>query len=224
MGKKIFVSYKYADPNVFKIDGNKNTTVRNYVDELQSLLDEEDHINKGEKDNQDLSQFKDDTISSKLRDKIYDSSVTIVLISPNMKDDSLIESDQWIPWEISYSLKEHARNERTSKTNAILGIVIPDRNNSYEYIIRDNTCEKCNCTTIMTGNLFTIIRENMFNIKNPTFNECEVHESDKKPYIGECSYIKFVKWADFKVKVKDYIDITLNINEKSGHYNIRKNV
>ena len=121
MSKKIFVTYKYADAKVEALPNIQRTTVRDYIDELQKLLKGEDHIYKGENDGVDLSQFKDDTIASSLKGKIFDSTVTLIVISKGMKNIFLSDNDQWMPWEISYSLKELTRDNVTSKTKRIIG-------------------------------------------------------------------------------------------------------
>lgn len=136
MGRKIFVSYKYADRSVYSVPNvsEYSPKVRDYVTWLEKkFTDRTDHIYKGEHDQEELSNRSDDYIWSKLKDKIYDSTVTIVLISPNMKEENKWEKSQWIPWEIAYSVRETTRNDYTSHSNAILGVVLPDRNNSYDY-------------------------------------------------------------------------------------------
>ena len=102
MGKKIFVSYKFADNQVENLSIYENSTVRDYVTKFEEILDPSDNIYKGESDGEDLSNLSEATIWEKLKDRIYDSSVTIVFISPGMKESWKTERNQWIQWEISY--------------------------------------------------------------------------------------------------------------------------
>lgn len=136
MGKKIFVSYKYKDSDVNKLDGVVGATwACDYVDYIQENIfnSEDDNIYKGEKSDEDLSDKSDDYIWEHLKDKIYDSTVTIVLVSPNMKEKFKAEKNQWIPWEISYSVRKTTRAGRTSQRNALLVVKLPDSDNSYDY-------------------------------------------------------------------------------------------
>lgn len=223
MGRKIFISYKYGDELVENIQGVYNTSVRDYIDIFQALLEETDEINKGEADDEDLSDFKDSTIASNLRDKIYDSSITVAFISRGMKE-NILENDQWMPWEVSYSLKEHSRGGRTSKSNAVIAVAIPDENRSYEYYIKDESCSHCHSRTIMTNHLFQILSKNMFNIKNPEFVDCEYHSPGSKPYKGYSSYIHSVKWSDFIADPIKFLDIAVYINDNIDNYEITKQI
>ncbi|MAG85847.1 MAG: hypothetical protein CMB97_00315 [Flavobacteriaceae bacterium] len=221
MGKKIFVTYKYGDTQVRVLPRITETSVRNYVDVLQDSLDKDDHLNKGEADDEDLSHFRNETIASTLRDKIYDSSITIVVISKGMKEIDNLEDDQWIPWEVSYSLTEYTRSDRTSKTNAVLAVVLPDKNNNYEYFIVDDYCPNCKYRLLRTNFLFRIIRENMFNIKEPEYTVCNNHVGDKACK-GYSSYIYSVKWDDFIDDIAKYLIICEEINSRIGDYDITK--
>ena len=228
MGRKIFISYKYKDTNVRQIydiwySQNRNTRVRDYVDILQGLVGEE-NVNKGEKDGEDMSVLEDSTIQSVLGDKIYDSSITLVLISPHMKDPSLSETEQWIPWEISYSLREQSRNGRTSKTNAAMAVVLPDANNSYDYYIQEHTCPYCNTRTLLTGRLFKVLSVNMFNRYTPTYSTCPHHAENNRPETGECSYIPSVKWDDFIADIEGNLQRVERIKANIDAYDIKKNL
>lgn len=228
MGRKIFISYKYMDTDVLQmyqiaLFQNRRTRVRDYVDRLQDLIGTE-NINKGEKDGEDMSVLEDATIQSILGDKIYDSSITLVLISPNMKNPYLSETDQWIPWEISYSLREQSREGRTSKTNAVMAIVLPDATNSYNYYIQEHTCPYCNNRILHTGRLFKILSVNMFNRYNRSYSTCPNHPYNNRPETGESSYIPSVKWDDFITDIEGNLQRIERIKENIEAYDIKKNL
>lgn len=226
MGKKIFVSYKYGDDQVENLSYYENSTVRDYVTKFEDVLDSSDNIYKGESDGEDLSVLSDDTIWEKLKDRIYDSSVTVVFISPGMKENWKLERDQWIPWEVSYSLKEVSRKNKngqavTSRSNAMLAVVLPDSNGSYSYYLESRNCCGSGCTTHHTDRLFSIIRKNKFNLKNPNKRVCDTGETI---WYGEYSYIKAVKWSEFIKNYSTYIVSACERQDNIDDYDICKEV
>ncbi|CRD50737.1 conserved hypothetical protein [Stenotrophomonas maltophilia] len=220
MGRKIFVSYKYADSQVQPVRGHLlGTTVRHYVDMLQAKLEQADHINKGEDDGESLVAFAEETIASKLRDRIYDSTMTLVMVSPGMHDSTKPEKDQWMPWEISYSLRKKTRNDRQSGPNAMLGIVLPDTTGSYNYFFEEKNCPHCASVTWRTSKTFSIIGRNVFNARKLEMASCDNH-SGGKSYRGNHSYIKFVRWSDFYADYGKHLDQAYEIQKSIDDYKI----
>lgn len=233
MGRKVFISYKYSDTSVKDLSKNelkfvegkfqyvpRKTRVRDYVDELQKKVGV-DHINLGEKDGESLEEFADSTIETELKNKIFKSSVTIVMISKGMKELAKNENEQWMPWEVSYSLREAQREDRKSQMNAVFGVVLPDENNSYDWYYNYNA--ECNCTTHFTHQLFNILSKNMFNIKEKQYRECngiKIHITD------EPSFIKTEKWDTFMYSdnYNNYIEKAIEIRDQKELYETEINL
>ena len=100
---KVFVSYKYSDGCDLK-------------DKIMTKLGNQGHIYKGEKSYQKL-EVADNTIKEYLKDMIFDSSVTVVVISPEVIQSS------WVDWEIRYSLTYTSRGGKSSKRNGIVCVI-----------------------------------------------------------------------------------------------------
>lgn len=231
MGRNVFVSYKYSDSfvqdlNIYEVvpflgtyvNRKIVTTARHYVDKIAEHLENDDHIYKGEDDGESMATLADSTIGSKLGDKIFYSSVTIVLVSKGMKEMFTSEKDQWVPWEISYSLSEQKRQNQTSKTNGVIAVILPDEMGSYDYYITRD--EACNCRSLNTPFLFQILRDNMFNVKAPNRKIC----NDEWVYSGDASYIKSVKWVDFVAKPSIYIDKAIELRDRKEGFTLIKSI
>ncbi len=156
----------------------------------------------GEGSDEDLTGYSDDYIYEHLKDKIYPTSLTIVLISPEMKVPHRYDKSQWIPWEIYYSIYQAYRQGRVSHTNAILAVVLPDKYGSYSYMVEQKYCCPTGCKLLHTDKLFTILQKNMFNQKDKNKMDCTVGD---EVYRGMCSYIPMVKWSDFVQNMDLYI-------------------
>jgi hypothetical protein len=226
MGKKIFVSYKYADTDVCPLYYNQPAKVRDYVDIIEKYLDKTDDIYKGESAKEDLSDLSEEAIWKRLKDRIYDSTVTIVLISPNMKEHQRRDRSQWIPWEISYSLKEIERADRVSRSNAVFAVVLPDRNGSYEYFIKSYFCCETGygigCAAYDADILFDILKNNMFNQKRK--HMAQRCYNGKRFCLGDASYIHIVTWTEFTSNARSVINKAIEIKNKIDEYDICKEV
>ena len=192
MSRQTFISYKYSES-------------RNLRDEIIKKMGKDASYYKGEtSDSPNLTDLKTETIKEKLKDMIYNTSVTIVILSPNMKQSN------WIDWEIEYSLKKIKRGERISRTNGIVAVV-QKVNGNYDWFINDTTnIHGTSCVTYNSDKIFPIIYDNHFNSKPPQWHcdECKTYD-----YLNG-GYITFVKEDTFLSDINYYIE---NAYEKSKH-------
>lgn len=225
---KIFISYKYGDKHVrqndsydqmewiLETEGGNYLTARDYVTHLMDNV-LTDHTNKAEKDDEDLSHLTEETIQQKLYDRIYDSSITIVLLTKNMRE-TKSEKSQWIPREVSYSLREKTRDDRTSHTNGVLAIAIPDENGNYDHAVIHKSC---GVIEWQTTSYFKIINKNMFNRKNKNHSYCT--ECSSNHHHGhDHSYIHPVKWDDFVKDHNLYINRVLDLKVRTDEFEFTK--
>lgn len=192
MAHKTFISYKYSES-------------RHYRDIILSALGNDAIYYKGEtSESPDLTDYTTDTIKHHLKEMIYDTSVTIIIVSPHMK-----ESD-WMNWEICYSLKTISRDGRASHTNGLLGI-IPPFNGDYSWFVTHNQHSDNHITTDFNEEYtFPIMKKNRFN-QNPTIYACPNCRSVNS-LTG--SYLSYITLEEFTKNSSFYID---NAFEKSLH-------
>lgn len=226
MARKVFVSYKYGDTDVEALPDELNNygTCRDYVDLIMQTI-EGVEIYKGEQADEDLSEFKKETIRTHLKEKIRDSSITVVLISKGMKLNGVSERDQWIPWEIKYSLLRKAYGEKRSNSNGMLGVVIPDEQGSYAHYFQPSGCQHCGVRTHQTQALFEILRNNMFNTKIPKKATCPSPSHGTTYHVGSNhSYIYQIEWENFIKNPSHYLDIAEGLRNKIDNYKLQKRV
>ena len=190
MAHKTFISYKFSEA----------TSLR---DDIIDALGDDATYYKGEtSDSPDLTDTTTDNIKQHLKNMIYDTSVTIVIISPNMKQSN------WIDWEIEYSLKSITRSDRTSHPNGIVGVIMKN-NGSYDWFQHVVTnSDGCQAAEYETELVYDIINKNRFN-QNPKIYCCNVCKT-VDALTG--SYIAFVEQDDFLENPDKYIE---NAFEKS---------
>lgn len=241
---KIFITYKYGDDQVFQgldqrywaEETNEQTgitiketkaTGRAYVNFLEEIIGKE-NVLKGEKQDESLQGKSEDQIWEILKPRVHDSSVTLVVISPRMKDAIEPEHEQWMPNEIRYSLWEVPRGDKTSATNALLGVILPDITGGYGYIYGKSSCPHCaNVNLIDKQNnphLFNILKGNIFNKNEDDGQRCVGGLCATTVYGEGHSYLHLVTLEEFikDGKHQEHIDKALEIKENKDQYDIEK--
>lgn len=188
MAHKTFISYKYSESRWLR-------------DDIIDALGDDATYYKGENvDSKDMTDDKKETIKAALADMMYDTSVTIVILSPNMK-----ESD-WIEWEVQYCLKKITRKDRTSKRNGLVG-VIKKVDGDYSWLKYET---EDGGIRYHTEKLPEIINKNRHN------SDPEIKSSNGFWDRLDGSYIAFIEEDEFLKNPKKYIDNAYNKSESDA--------
>lgn len=191
MAHKTFISYKYSEAQELR-------------DKIIASLGDDATYYKGETaDSPDLTDTTTENIKRNLRNMMYDTSVTIVILSPNIK------KSKWIDWEIEYCLKNNTRKERTSHTNGVVGVIMKVEG-SYDWLKKKKiNSDNCIVDIFNTDKLYDIINNNRFN-QSP-----KVYACSRCHCINELTgnYISFVEEDTFLANPGYYIDNAYNKSE-----------
>jgi hypothetical protein len=190
MAHKTFISYKFSEA----------LNLRNSI--IYALGDDATYYQGETSESPNLTDTSTENIKRNLKNMMYDTSVTILIISPRMKESN------WIEWEIEYSLKRISRKARASQINGVVGVIM-QYNGRYDWFktICQNP-DRCTFSTYDTSKVFSIINNNRFN-QNPKVYTCNVCGT-VNALTG--SYISFIEEGTFLAEPQKYIN---NAYEKS---------
>ncbi|MEG1725844.1 MAG: TIR domain-containing protein [Anaerovoracaceae bacterium] len=203
MAHKTFISYKYSE----------STELR---DRIIAKLGSDSTYYKGEDGySNDLSSYAAETIKRRLSDMIYDTTVMIVIISPNMKQ------SEWMEWEIKYALREQSRNGRTSHPDGVVCVVQKQATSIFAYSRPYAWAETTDGKSWLSSKFFQVLLDNMKNKKSWT--ESSIISSNKALYDRLSSnYVEIVTEDDFLKNSTDYIERAFEKSENIGTYTIVK--
>ena len=197
MAYKTFISYKYSEATGLR-------------DRIVEAMGKDAIYYTGETSNSpDMSDESNQKIQKYLKDCMYPTSVTIVIISPHMKE------SHWIDWEIAYCLRKITRQGRTSHRNGIVGVIMKI-NDSYDWFKYSRKNEDgCTVSCYHTEKVFDIINDNRYN-QDPKEYSCS---KCKCVNALSGSYIAFVEEDAFLADIDKYINNAYNKsnNDAAGY-------
>ena len=200
MAHKTFISYKFSEAQALR-------------DKILCSLGDDAVYYQGETANSpDQTDLATETIKNNLTDMMYDTTVTIVILSPNFMD------SKWIDWEIEYCLKEISRKGRKSKTNGVVGVVQKDAGN-YDWLVTTEVrADRCHTRRINNDKLYTIIHQNRHNLREWSYS-CSICKSYD---MLKDSYISIVDEEHFLEDPQQYIDNAFDKSENAEDFEIVK--
>ncbi len=197
MAHKTFISYKYSEAQGLRDDI------------IEALGDDASYYQGETSDSPDLTDTSTENIKKKLRDMMYNTSVTIVILSPNIK------KSKWIDWEIEYCLSNYSRKDRTSRTNGVVGVIMKV-DGGYDWLTNHLVNNHGRSVVNYKDELlYSIIHKNHFNSNPPQW-----HCSGCKTYDWlNGSYIEYVEEEAFLLNPQRYIDNAYkkSENDASGY-------
>ena len=200
MAHKTFISYKFSE-------------ARELRDRIIDSLGQDASYYKGETaDSPDLTDRKTETIKEHLKGMLFDTTVTIVIVSPNMRQSN------WIDWEIEYSLRNYNRSGKCSSTNGVLGVLMKV-DGGYDWI-RNHTshADGCSSNSYSDSLLPDIMQNNRYN-QVPKVYACPSCKSVNR-LTG--SYISLVDEDEFLASPKLFVENAYEKSQNLRNYEICK--
>lgn len=201
MAHKTFISYKYSEARELR---------DNIID---ALGDDATYYNGETSDSPNLIDTSTENIKKNLTEMMYNTSVLIIIISPNMK------KSKWIDWEIEYCLKNISRKGRTSHTNGVVGVIMKYNGNYSWFKTSKKNADGCISSSYEVDKVYSIINNNRFN-QNPKIYSCDICKT-VDALTG--SYIAYVEEETFLNNPQKYIDSAYDKSENDANgYDIVK--
>lgn len=201
MARETFIAYKYSEAQYIR-------------DEIIKKLGDDASYYQGETaESPDLTSETVEHIKEALKNMIFGTSVTIVIISPNLN------KSKWVDWEIQYSLKEYKRGSFKSRTNGIVGVVMKV-NGSYDWLISTNqNPDGCSTRFIDNSLLYNIIKDNRFNLITDDKYSCTTCKTFDQL---NGSYISLIEQDRFLNDPQHFIENAYDKSKSTGNYRLSK--
>lgn len=181
---KTFISYKYSDARELR-----DRIIRNMGDYAK-------YYNGENGFSPNKSDDSDNAIWEYLKDMIWGTSVTILILSPEMREST------WIEDEISYSLKKIPRDGTQSQRNGVVAVIkkVNGMYDWFKYPVKNEDGHTTN--SYHDEKVFDIIKANRYN-QNPPVYSC-----DKCKSVDSLngSYIAYVEEDEFIAHMDKYIE------------------